>query len=120
MRFRRLTALFSGLSALSLTLGQGNVSCKNPSATDSGAKSVAAAEHVGMNQQSGGEQRHQKPCDSSAVVCCQAMTSCGLSVSPSGTTSRDEWTPPDADAPPSLVQAALNRITPPEPPPPQA
>ena len=120
MRFHRLTALLSGICALSFTLGQGNVSCKNTSSTDSSAKSAAASEHSGMNRQSGGEQTPQKPCESSAVVCCQAMTSCGLSVSLGQTTPRDAWAPRDAGALPSLVQVALNFVIPPEPPPPKA
>ena len=120
MRFRRLAALLSGICALSLTLGQGNVSCKNASAKVSSAKSVAASEHSGMHQQPGGEQGHQKPCESSAVACCQAMTSCGLSVSLSEMTSREELMPRDAGGPPSLLQVALNRSIPAEPPPPTA
>lgn len=120
MRFRRLTSLLSGICALSFTLGLGNVSCKNTSPTDSGGKSAATSEHSGMNQQSGGDQTHQKPCESSAVVCCQAMTSCGLSVSLGQTTPRGAWAPADAGALPSLVQVAVNFVIPPEPPPPKA
>lgn len=119
MRFRRLTSLLSGICALSFTLGQGNVSCKSTSSTDSG-KSAATSDHSGMNQRSGGEQTHHKPCESSAVVCCQAMTSCGLSVSLGQTTPRNEWAPRDTGALPSLVQVALNFVIPPEPPPPKA
>ena len=119
MRFRRLTAAFSGLCVLSLTLGQWSVACKSTSATDGSDKMATSSEHAGMPQH-GGQQDRQKPCESSAVVCCQAMTSCGMSITLSASTSRDELVPTDTSAAPSLVQLALDRIIPPDPPPPKA
>ena len=119
MRLRRLTSLVSGICALSFTLGQGNVPCKNTSSMDSSAKSATTSEHSGMNQPSG-DQTQQKPCESATAVCCQAMTSCGIAVSLSVQTARVEWAPADAGARPSLIQIHLNFVIPPEPPPPKA
>ena len=120
MRLRRLTALLSGICALSFTLGQGSVSCKNTRSSGSGAMSAAANAHSGMNQRSGEKQTHHKPCEFSAVVCCQAMTSCGVSVSVDQTTPRDGGAARDTGTLPLLVQVGLNLIIPPEPPPPKA
>lgn len=119
MRFRRLTALFSGLCALSLILGPGRVSCKNTIATDSDMPSAAAGDHSGRNQHDGAKQTQHKPCESSTVVCCNAMTSCGLSASLGERMSRGERGRRDAGALPPLVQVALNLVIPPDPPPPK-
>ena len=119
MRFRRLTAALSGLCVLSLTLGQWGAACSSTSATDGKPKSSMASEHAGMPQHDGRHDR-QKPCESSAIVCCQAMTSCGMSMTLSASTSREELVPRDNRVPQSLVQFALDRIIPPDPPPPKA
>ena len=120
MRLRRLTALLSGICALSFTLGQGSVSCKNTSSSGSSAMSAAANAHSGMNEHRGEKQTHHKPCESSAVVCCQAMASCGVSVSIDQTTRRDGWIGRETGTLPSHVQVGLNLIIPPEPPPPKS
>lgn len=68
--------------------------------------------------QQGGEQH--KPCKSSTIICCQAMTSCGLSVQLARTVPTDDVVLGDSQLPPARFQADLERISPPEPPPPKA
>ena len=104
---------------MSLTVGQWSVACDTMSATDGAGKAATASEHAAMPKHARQHDR-QKPCESSAIVCCQAMTSCGMSITLSVSTSRDEVVPTNPRIAPSLVQFALDRITPPDPPPPKA
>lgn len=80
----------------------------------------AASEHGGMHTEAQGDGGQQKPCTSSTIICCQAMTSCELSVQLARTVSTQDVLPGDDQLPPTPFQAALERITPPEPPPPKA
>jgi len=116
MELRRSVAILSAICALSLTLAPGNSGCGNQ---HSGI-AAAAGEHGGMHTGSQGDREQQKPCKSSTVVCCQAMTSCGLSVQITNTVSTDDALLAENSLPPAPLQVALNRITPPEPPPPKA
>ena len=76
--------------------------------------------HAGMPMQSQGDGDQQMPCKSSAVVCCQAMTSCGLSIQLGRTVSGGDTFPSEDRLPAVPFQTPLNRITLPEPPPPKA
>jgi len=119
MRFRRSVSILSGICALSLTLGRSNSGCENTGGEMRAAVSVATSAHAEMPMQSGtGDQ--QKPCKSSAVVCCQAMTSCGLSIQLARTASTSDALSRKDQLPTAAFQTPLDRITPPEPPPPKA
>jgi len=120
MRFRRSVSILSGICALSLTLGRSINGCENTSGEALIGGSAATSEHVGMPMQSQGDGERQKPCKFSAVVCCQAMTSCGLAVGLARTVSTSNALSRENRLPARPFQIALNRITPPEPPPPKA
>jgi len=77
-------------------------------------------DHGAVNAASEGRTKHPKPCKSSAIICCQAMTACGLSARLSATVSTEDAFPADNQLPTDPGQAALSRITPPDPPPPKA
>jgi hypothetical protein len=86
-------------------------------------RGVTAAQsmQVGMPMPSNGsdEQQHT-PCRSPAVVCCQAMTSCGLSVQLARSILTADEFSRDDQLPAIPFRTPLDRVTPPEPPPPKA
>ena len=116
MQFRRAVAMLSGLCVLSLTIGRSESSCEQ-------TKGVAAAasmdDHGGMHAQSQGAEQQHKPCKSSTVVCCDAMTSCGLAVQLTPVSEQAVQTA-ESPVPSAPLQVALYRTTPPELPPPKA
>lgn len=119
MRFRRSIASFAGICVLSLTLGRTTSACENTNRNIHTAAS-ATSEHGGSHPLTPVDGQQQKPCKSSAVACCQAMASCGLSVQSARTVTTDDFLSGRCDLPPVRFQAVPSRITPPEPPPPKA
>lgn len=119
MRFRRSISILSGICALSLTLGRSDSDCENAGSEMRVAASGATSAHAEMPMQSHTGDQH-KPCESATAACCQAMTSCGLSIQLTRTASdRDALSRKDL-LPAAPLQIPLDRITPPEPPPPKA
>jgi hypothetical protein len=119
MRFRRSLSLLSGLCALSLTLCPGNSGCENDRGESHATLPATATQHAAMPMPSQ-DGNDQKPCGSAAVVCCHAMTSCGMSVQVSSTVSTIYDLPRGNCIPTVPFQTALTRILSPEPPPPKA
>lgn len=119
MGFRRSVAAISGICALSLTLGRGNTGCEKAPGDLQSVASIATA-HGDMHSESQHQSDRQKPCKSTAVVCCMAMTSCGLSLQLTRVVSTELVRPNGSALPTAPFQSSLNRIPAPEPPPPKA
>ena|ERR1700680_467783 len=120
MQFRRSVGILTGICALSLTLGRSSEGCEKGSLQSRTAAAVTMSGHGGMHHQSPVDGGGQKPCTSSTLVCCQAMTSCGVSASVGRTVSTDDLLPGGATLPATPFQTPLKRVTAPEPPPPKA
>src|SRR4051794_10375689 len=119
MRFRRSVGTLSGICVLSLTLGLINSTCEGTNGSSQSMTSAASG-HSGMHTESPSDKEQQKPCKFSAVLCCQAMTSCGLSAQLARTVATQDVVPGSQTLPSASFRAVLSRITPPEPPPPKA
>jgi hypothetical protein len=116
MRFRRSIGLLSTVCVLSLTIGRSTSGCERSSVDLHRGASAHASSH--MDARHGDE--HEKPCKTSTVVCCKAMTSCGISLKLerivadySGPSGRNQL-------PATLLLVAINHVSPPDPPPPKA
>src|SRR5450759_1004890 len=120
MQLRRLSGLLCGICTLSLTLGPSNNGCerRNVEATSTAA-SVPTSHHAGMHGSPVSADK-QQPCNSSAPVCCQAMTSCGPTIVLSRTASADAQLPAAAAVAPPTLEIPNSRTAAPEPPPPKA
>lgn len=116
MQLRRAVAMLSGLCVLSLTIGRMESSCEQ---TNGVPATASMDEHGGMHAQAQGAEQQHKPCKSSTVVCCDAMTSCGLAVQLTAASTQAVRTA-DRAVPAAPLQVAPYRTTPPELPPPKA
>src|ERR1700687_3806358 len=118
---RRFIGMLTGICALSLTLGRSAEGCERPNAKAPPASaSMTMAQHAAAQHESPASRHHGKSCDSSTVVCCQAMTSCGLTFAAGPTDSAGAELSAATRVTQIELQTPLSRIAGPETPPPKA
>jgi hypothetical protein len=71
-----------------------------------------------MHTKHGDEQ--EKPCKTSTVVCCKAMTSCGITLKLERIVAPYRVPAARNEPPATPLQVAINHVSPPDPPPPKA
>lgn len=121
MLARRFIGVLSGFCVLSLTLGRVESGCERPSAqAPSASTSMTMTQHGGAQHGLPAKQQQHKSCDSSTVVCCQAMTSCGLTLALSRTASAGHELSAASRGSDVSLQTPASRIAAPETPPPKA
>ena len=121
MLARRFIGILTGFCILSLTLGRVGAACERGSAqAPSASPSMAMTQHPGGQHQSPANQQQHKSCDSSTVVCCQAMTSCGLTLALGRAASAGNELFAASRVTDVSLQTLLSRIAAPETPPPKA
>jgi len=118
---RRFIATLTGICALSLTLGRSAEGCERPNAkVASASPSMTMAQHAGAQHESPANRHQGKSCDSSTVICCQAMTSCGLTFAAGSMASAGTEFSAATRVTQIELQTPLSRVAAPETPPPKA
>jgi hypothetical protein len=121
MLARRFIGMLTGFCVLSLTLGRVGAGCERPSAPPpSASTSMTMTDHAGAQHELPAKHQQHTSCDSSSVVCCQAMTSCGLTLALSRTASAGDEFPAVSRVSDVSLQTLVSRIAAPETPPPKA
>ena len=120
MLARGVIGIFTGICALSLTLGRSAQGCERPNAkAPSLSTSMTMAQHTGAQHMPPANQHQGKSCDSATVVCCQAMTSCGLTFAAGRSASAGAELSAATRVTLIEFQTPLSHITTPETPPPK-
>jgi hypothetical protein len=126
MPARRLIGILTGMCALSLTLGRTAQGCErrhNAALLSSPSMTMAqhtGSQHTGSQHTPPAKQHQGESCDSSTVVCCQAMTSCGVTFAPGPRAMGDAEFAAAARVTQIEFQTPLSRVATPETPPPKA
>ncbi len=118
---RQVVGILTGICVLYLTVGAADASCNDHSRH--GGSEVADASMLHQDGSAhnlpANKSEQPKPCQSSAIPCCVAMTSCGTIALAAGNSSTALSIAVQV-APPFELTAPLSRIAAPEPPPPKA
>jgi hypothetical protein len=111
----------SGICALYLTVGAADLPCNDHSRDGISGSDMGLMVHLdGSHRLPAQKNEQSKPCKSSPIPCCVAMTSCGATIA-LGESASSSGFPIASQIAPSLHFAhPLSRIAAPEPPPPKA
>jgi len=123
MTGQRIAGLFVALLMLHLNLVRADVACALHGAGHAAPSSTRphpGPAHHGHGQ-SGGDQHHEKPCDTPTQAdCCQALVSCSLLVAVSHNGQSSSVPSAHDGVLAAIVSLPLSPIVPPDPPPPKA